>query len=135
MLLRWAREKCSESDLVLKIDDDMFLSVWDLAVVANGLIFGIVSSPLQCCGEPAASGGLHATTVLPEVTVLMAALCGPAVSTMDATPRTPYDSTQPKLLPLPLPGCMRTADCAARCGPTPHIWCCNGPRSVITQGL
>uniref|UniRef100_A0A224YQ19 Hexosyltransferase n=1 Tax=Rhipicephalus zambeziensis TaxID=60191 RepID=A0A224YQ19_9ACAR len=37
MLLRWAREKCSETDFVLKIDDDVLLSVWDLAAVANGL--------------------------------------------------------------------------------------------------
>ncbi|KAH8034692.1 hypothetical protein HPB51_000490 [Rhipicephalus microplus] len=37
MLLRWAREKCSNTDFVLKIDDDVLLSVWDLAVVANSL--------------------------------------------------------------------------------------------------
>ncbi|KAH7971142.1 hypothetical protein HPB49_019499 [Dermacentor silvarum] len=37
MLIRWAREKCSEVNFVLKIDDDMLLSVWDLAVVVNDL--------------------------------------------------------------------------------------------------
>ncbi|KAL1481466.1 hypothetical protein MTO96_034458 [Rhipicephalus appendiculatus] len=52
-------------------------------------ILSIVSSPLQCCGEPTASGCIHATTVLPEVPVLLAAFCGPAVSTTDATPRPP----------------------------------------------
>ncbi|KAL3218310.1 hypothetical protein MRX96_005964 [Rhipicephalus microplus] len=37
MLLHWAREKCSDTDFVLKIDDDVLLRVWDLAVVANSL--------------------------------------------------------------------------------------------------
>ncbi|KAH7971147.1 hypothetical protein HPB49_019504 [Dermacentor silvarum] len=37
MLIRWAREKCSEVNFVLKIDDDMLLSVWDLAVAVNNL--------------------------------------------------------------------------------------------------
>uniref|UniRef100_L7LXR2 Hexosyltransferase n=1 Tax=Rhipicephalus pulchellus TaxID=72859 RepID=L7LXR2_RHIPC len=37
MLIRWAREECSKTEFVLKIDDDMILSVWDLAVVVNGL--------------------------------------------------------------------------------------------------
>ncbi|KAL3216326.1 hypothetical protein MRX96_051211 [Rhipicephalus microplus] len=38
MLLRLAREKCSDTDFVLKIDDDVLLSVWDLAVIANSLV-------------------------------------------------------------------------------------------------
>ncbi|KAH7971140.1 hypothetical protein HPB49_019497 [Dermacentor silvarum] len=38
MLIRWAREKCSEANFVLKIDDDILLGVWDFAVVVNGLI-------------------------------------------------------------------------------------------------
>ncbi|XP_075527619.1 beta-1,3-galactosyltransferase 1-like [Dermacentor variabilis] len=37
MLIRWAREKCSGVNFVLKTDDDMLVSVWDLAVVVNGL--------------------------------------------------------------------------------------------------
>ncbi|KAL1478532.1 hypothetical protein MTO96_016217 [Rhipicephalus appendiculatus] len=38
MLIRWARNNCSDTDFVLKIDDDMLLSVWDLAVVVNDLV-------------------------------------------------------------------------------------------------
>ncbi|XP_037527986.1 beta-1,3-galactosyltransferase 5-like [Rhipicephalus sanguineus] len=38
MIIRWAREKCSETEFVLKIDDDMLLGVWDLAVVVNSLV-------------------------------------------------------------------------------------------------
>lgn len=38
MLMRWAREKCSDANFVLKIDDDMLLGVWDFAVVVNGLV-------------------------------------------------------------------------------------------------
>ncbi|XP_075527611.1 beta-1,3-galactosyltransferase 5-like [Dermacentor variabilis] len=37
MLIRWAREKCSGVSFVLKTDDDMLVSVWDLAVVVNSL--------------------------------------------------------------------------------------------------
>ncbi|XP_070382454.1 beta-1,3-galactosyltransferase 5-like [Dermacentor albipictus] len=37
MLIRWALEKCSGVDFVLKTDDDMLVSVWDLAVIVNGL--------------------------------------------------------------------------------------------------
>ncbi|XP_050023150.3 beta-1,3-galactosyltransferase 5-like [Dermacentor andersoni] len=37
MLIRWARERCSGVNFVLKTDDDMLVSVWDLAVVVNGL--------------------------------------------------------------------------------------------------
>ncbi|KAH6941933.1 hypothetical protein HPB50_024449 [Hyalomma asiaticum] len=37
MLIRWARRKCSGVSFVLKIDDDMLLSVWDFAIVANSL--------------------------------------------------------------------------------------------------
>ncbi|KAL1481300.1 hypothetical protein MTO96_015736 [Rhipicephalus appendiculatus] len=47
MLIRWARQKCSEADFVLKVDDDMLLSVWDLAVVLNGLA-GIKRSMWGC---------------------------------------------------------------------------------------
>ncbi|KAH6941935.1 hypothetical protein HPB50_024451 [Hyalomma asiaticum] len=38
MLVRWAHENCPGIDFVLKIDDDMLLGVWDLAVVVNGLV-------------------------------------------------------------------------------------------------
>ncbi|KAH9368315.1 hypothetical protein HPB48_004507 [Haemaphysalis longicornis] len=31
MLIRWARDFCARASFVLKIDDDMLLSVWDLA--------------------------------------------------------------------------------------------------------
>ncbi|KAH6941932.1 hypothetical protein HPB50_024448 [Hyalomma asiaticum] len=37
MLIRWARRKCSGVNFVLKTDDDMLLSVWDFAIVVNGL--------------------------------------------------------------------------------------------------
>ncbi|XP_072141610.1 beta-1,3-galactosyltransferase 1-like [Dermacentor andersoni] len=37
MLIRWAREKCSGVNFVLKTDDDMLVSVWDLAIVVKGL--------------------------------------------------------------------------------------------------
>nr|XP_054920627.1 beta-1,3-galactosyltransferase 5-like [Dermacentor andersoni] len=37
MLIRWARERCSEINFVLKTLDDMRLSVWDLGVVVDGL--------------------------------------------------------------------------------------------------
>ncbi|XP_075527621.1 beta-1,3-galactosyltransferase 5-like [Dermacentor variabilis] len=37
MLIRWARVKCSGVHFMLKTDDDMLVSVWDLAIVVNGL--------------------------------------------------------------------------------------------------
>ncbi|KAH8034701.1 hypothetical protein HPB51_000791 [Rhipicephalus microplus] len=37
MMIRWTRAKCSKAEFVLKIDDDMILSVWDFAVILKGL--------------------------------------------------------------------------------------------------
>ncbi|XP_077564415.1 lactosylceramide 1,3-N-acetyl-beta-D-glucosaminyltransferase A-like [Haemaphysalis longicornis] len=37
MLIRWARDNCAQASFVLKIDDDMLLSVWDLAATLNQL--------------------------------------------------------------------------------------------------
>lgn len=37
MLIRWARDYCAGAGFVLKIEDHMLLSVWDLAATLNNL--------------------------------------------------------------------------------------------------
>ncbi|XP_077498625.1 beta-1,3-galactosyltransferase 5-like [Amblyomma americanum] len=37
MMLHWAKRYCPEAEFVLKVDDDVLLNVWDLAVTLNRL--------------------------------------------------------------------------------------------------
>ncbi|KAL3250272.1 hypothetical protein MRX96_055568 [Rhipicephalus microplus] len=96
-------------------------------------IFGIVNSPLQCCGEPVASSGIHATTALAEVLVLMASVRCRTNPKKDATPRTPTIQHHKNCCTFPLQGVRALWNAPYDSDPPPA--CHFGPRSVITQKL
>ncbi|KAL3245283.1 hypothetical protein MRX96_047036 [Rhipicephalus microplus] len=92
----------------------------DWPLVCAMQIFGIVNSPLQCCGEPVASSGRHTTTVLSEVLVLMVSVrCRTILK--DATPRTRTIQHHKNCCTFPLQGVRALWNAPYDSDPPPHV--------------